>query len=188
MTVTLTPNPKVICEIGCGNMNECRSAQTWYNSSIKHLLFEPNKKFYNDIVKRSGMLDNVYIYNCAILDEEKEVELVDLGSCGHIKGYKSPQISKGESAIEKIQAFPIKYFDKGDIDLLYIDTEGTEYFALLTLYSRPAAINIEMEIKQNNYKNPYFDEIMQWMLMNRYKKIKEIENDYLFIKEEYLSK
>ena len=56
--------------------------------------------------------------------------------------------------------------DKGDIDLLSIDTEGSEWYVLSTMISRPKIISIETHGKF--YINPFLKEIKNWLIENDY--------------------
>jgi len=56
--------------------------------------------------------------------------------------------------------------DKGDIDLLSIDTEGSEWYVLSTMISRPKIISIETHGKF--YLNPFLKEIKNWLIENDY--------------------
>jgi FkbM family methyltransferase len=185
--IDIKPRPRVVFEVGCGNLNETRSFYLWKDSTIDFFLFEPNKNFYHELMRAGGRFRNVHLFNCAILDKEDELELVDHGSCGYLKnfpgapivnniGYPPPDLD----IIYNVKVFPINIFDMGNIDVLYIDTEGTEYFVLKTLISQPSVINIEMEVDGN--KNPHYDEIMQWMQMNRYMFGGKCGNDFIWHK------
>ncbi len=51
--------------------------------------------------------------------------------------------------------------DDGSIDLLSVDTEGSEWYVLKYLKSRPLVISVETHGK--SYLNPFFGEISAWM-------------------------
>jgi hypothetical protein len=55
--------------------------------------------------------------------------------------------------------------DDGSIDLISIDTEGSEWFVLKYITSRPDVISIETHGAA--YTNPYLDEIQRWMREKR---------------------
>ena len=95
-----------------------------------------------------------------------------------------------EHDLEKIliQIKSIKDIDTGDIDILLLDTEGGEFDIIKNLISRPQQISIEMYSFGVKYKNPHFDEIIQWMSENNYEIINNVWNpqgqpvgeDYIF--------
>ena len=56
--------------------------------------------------------------------------------------------------------------DDESIDLLSVDTEGSEWFVLETMLSRPRVISIETHGAR--YVNPHIDKIQSWMRDNGY--------------------
>ena len=64
---------------------------------------------------------------------------------------------------EKIPAIPLSELDPGDIDVLVLDLEGAEWWALSTMISRPEIILIELY-----ENNQYIEEIRQWFFDNDY--------------------
>ncbi len=56
--------------------------------------------------------------------------------------------------------------DDGTIDLLSIDIEGSEWYVLKYLKSRPAVISVETHGKY--YTNPFIAEIKEWMARENY--------------------
>ena len=71
--------------------------------------------------------------------------------------------------------------DKGDIDLLSIDTEGSEWYVLLTIISRPKVISIETHGKY--YINPFIKEIKNWMIENDYEIWFKDKSDTVYFKK-----
>jgi hypothetical protein len=58
--------------------------------------------------------------------------------------------------------------DDGTIDLLSVDTEGSEWYVVKKLVSRPVVISVETHGK--SYLNPYYGEIRCWMAANGYER------------------
>jgi len=71
--------------------------------------------------------------------------------------------------------------DEGDIDLLSIDTEGSEWYVLLTMVSRPKIISIETHGKF--YINPFLKDIKNWMKENDYQVWFKDNSDTVFCKK-----
>lgn len=71
--------------------------------------------------------------------------------------------------------------DEGDIDLLSIDTEGSEWYVLLTMVSRPKIISIETHGKF--YVNPFLKDIKNWMKENDYQVWFKDNSDTVFCKK-----
>jgi FkbM family methyltransferase len=81
-----------------------------------------------------------------------------------------------------VEARLLSDFDDGTIDLLSIDTEGSEWQALQTLKSRPLVLSIETH--GGKYHNPFLPQILGWMRSNGYNKWFRTGSDTVFIKEE----
>ena len=75
--------------------------------------------------------------------------------------HKWAYISRG-SAYNRISKF-----DEGNIDVLFLDTEGTEWFVLKHLLSRPTIITVEVG-DNVNYVNPYIEKIYKLFLFYFY--------------------
>jgi hypothetical protein len=62
---------------------------------------------------------------------------------------------------------PFDAIDDGSIDLLSIDVEGSEWYVLNTMRSRPTVISLETHGK--TYRNPFLPQIRWWMSRNGYR-------------------
>lgn len=71
--------------------------------------------------------------------------------------------------------------DKGDIDLLSIDTEGSEWYVLSTMISRPKIISIETHGKF--YINPFLKEIKYWLKESDYEIWFKDKSDSVFFRK-----
>ena len=69
--------------------------------------------------------------------------------------------------------------DDGTIDLLSVDTEGSEWFVIKHMTSRPAVISIETH--GGMYVNPYLDKLQQWMDDNNYVLWYKDKSDSVFV-------
>lgn len=58
--------------------------------------------------------------------------------------------------------------DDGTIDLLSVDTEGSEWYVVQNLVSRPVVVSVETHGK--SYLNPYYGEISGWMAAHGYER------------------
>ncbi len=73
--------------------------------------------------------------------------------------------------------------DPGNIDILSLDAEGSEYYVLETMKSRPKLIGIETHYQ--NYQNPHLNEILSWFKKNKYLKIGEsLADSYYKLQDE----
>lgn len=182
---------KHICEIGVGHIGVCFSALHWNDTNLKFTLFEPNKKYYKEISVAATGKPNVTIHNVAICDFDGEIELCEKETSSYVEGVQSVMVQceknmYGHNFIPenkyKVRASKLSNFDKGDIDLLLLDTEGGEWFALKNLISRPYKINIETHHSHAAYLNPYLYEIEEWMVINNYKKIRVTHSDSEYVR------
>ncbi len=148
-----------------------------------------------------GALGNVTIHNVAIVERAGPVQMFECNASSFVAGTQSP-IKVNNGFVESdstdgiksiIKGFPyggpahvtvrgatIDEFDNGQIDILAVDTEGCEYWALDKLISRPRLICLETHGQA--YVNPLIDRIVTWMQTNGYAVAGQTESDTLFIK------
>jgi FkbM family methyltransferase len=177
-----------VFEIGVGNPDVCRCSKYLGAKDVECHLFEPHPYAYQNLCFAYNFEKNFHIYNYAIAEEEGESELCLLGDSSFIAGSSSPHSQQSDfdgMKRAKIKCKNIKEFDKGDIDILLLDMEGHEWFVIKNLISRPKRISVEMELLKEDgngfkYKNPYYDEIMEWMKVNGYGLSHIHECDYYF--------
>ena len=98
----------------------------------------------------------------------------------------SPALENDNYQIDAANTFevPCRVFsdlDEGNIDLLSIDIEGGEWYALKHLTSRPKVISVETHGKY--YTNPFLQEINNWIRENGYEIWFKDGSDTVFIKQ-----
>lgn len=171
----------VIYEVGVGPVSTCRSKPYWNEHEC--VLFEPVVSFYKEILNEIPIGSNVKLYNIVIYDYNGKCDFVESSQMSHIKGINSPYTQfKASDGVDKYYTCAkITDFDKGDIDLLFLDMEGAEWFVLKYLISRPGKIIVETELA-SRYKNPFLNEIQKWMQVNRYSKTDTIGADTVWEK------
>lgn len=181
-----------IFEIGVGEVYTCRTKKFW-GSDIECHLFEPNPILYKELVDASKEYKNVHVYNIAITDKSGEEEIFLMNNCSYINNIESPVLlnhGPNSDVIKNAQKIKIKTetidrFDKGNIDILLIDTEGCEWFVLEKLISRPRQITIETNTVGQEGKliyNKNLDKILFWMWQNDYQLALKDQNDSHFMK------
>lgn len=170
----------VIYEIGVGPVWSCRSKPYWARD--KCVLFEPLFSYYKGIENAISKYPNVELHNIAIYDYNGQCNFVENYELSFIKGLNSPHVQFGnKDNVEKsIYCSRISEFDRGDIDLLLLDMEGAEWFALKHLVSRPRKIVVETQIPA--YCNPFLKEIQEWMKINKYGQIDKVGADSVWEK------
>ena len=175
-----------IFEIGVGQIHQCRTLG-YIGTDVECWLFEPNKYSFNEISNRLGQEKNFKLFNLALGSENKTVKLAIHEGASYVIGAKAPALGELNHSDDKyeqteIAMRDIRDFDTGDIDVLLLDAEGSEYDIIKSLVSRPKKIIVEMYSFGVKYTNPYFNEILEWMKTNNYKIVYEHE-DFIFEKQ-----
>jgi FkbM family methyltransferase len=174
-----------IWEVGVGEIDQSRTLQ-FIGTDVECYLFEPNPISFQGIENRLSKESNFKLYNFALGSEDKKANFYLARGSSFIEDVISPEIAGNPNAKEQkekivIDIKDIKNYDKGDIDILLIDTEGSEYDIIKSLISRPQKIIVEMYSFGVKYKNPFYDQIIEWMKLNHYKTTHEDE-DFIFEK------
>ncbi len=176
---------KKVFDIGAFSFESLSSLKNLFDGDFV-TVFEPHPLRFQELKKFESVFHNLTVLDYAISDKIGTLELVDAGPSSFARGLSSPAVcNDGKDGSEKgfvVNCSTLDVFDAdGDIDILYMDTEGSEYFALQKMISRPELIQIEMEWR--NYKNPYFSEIQKWMRSNKYCFAGIIESDHIYVRD-----
>ena len=182
--------PKWLLEVGVGDYNVCRSKYFWKTAFC--YLFEPHPSYYLDLIFRTNSLHNIKIYNIAITDKIGTGFLYLKNNCSFIEQddtiFEDKKIFSEDEILIKfpVMTSRISNFDKGNYDVLFLDTEGSEWWCIKNLISRPLFISVEMRIDSD--KNKYTNEILNWLEENNYVKLSESsdKNDDFYIKRSVL--
>lgn len=190
---------KVFCEVGVYFWNENGKNYSRLEQQVKDnkkvILVEPLPKCIENIKFYIGNKDNVILYPYAISDKNGKTIIYNEGAsafinevrgkapCNSNNYYDTPESRKiQESEIIEVETVTFDKIDSGDIDVLFIDIEGSEYFVIKNLVSRPKIISIESDYQ--NYINPYLSEIENWMKQNNYMYWYKTESDTFYKKYE----
>lgn len=115
---------------------------------------------------------NIEIFPVAVWDYNGTVQLSKAAASTFVTELESsPAIVNDKYKIRDEDTFevPCRIFsdiDDGTIGLLSIDIEGSEWYVLKYLKSRPAVISVETHGKY--YTNPFIAEIQDWMERENY--------------------
>lgn len=131
---------------------------------------------------------NLRVVNAAVVGEKREptVTFYECNASSYVAGVNSParQNDGFQEGVDKrsytVPAITMDEIDNGQVDVLLSDTEGSEYYCLLNLKSRPKVI--VLELYGQGYINPKIHEIAHWMLREGYGLVGRDETDALFIK------
>jgi len=204
--------PRTLLEVGPAAPDEnCRT--DWYarngyncifvegNPKLCYYLnngYEKTPEFYDNCLNikeklnhtYSGYRDNpnVSIHNAVIVDKPGKTKFYEFHASSFVGGTSSPakthdKYIENEKDLYIIDGFNINHFDNGEIDVLVSDTEGSDYYCIRDLISRPKVIILETHYIYSSYINPFINEINQWMKDNNYKEICKDQSDTLYIKE-----
>jgi FkbM family methyltransferase len=171
-----------IFEIGVGHLHHCRTLQ-YVGTDVECWLFEPNPECFEELSLNLGDKSNFKLFNYALGGESKEIKLFLSGPSSFIEGVNAPEKNNNPNAENTLKSINVKMksiqeIDAGDIDILLLDTEGSEFDIIKHLKSRPKQISVEMYSFGVKYKNPHFDEIIRWMNENKYEIADNVWNPY----------
>ncbi|MFC2135952.1 FkbM family methyltransferase [Bacteroidota bacterium] len=151
---------------------ETSNIRDYVKTGVKCTLVEPDPKSIQLIKEHYSDLSNVELHEVALFDYNGEIELVQRCASTFVKDLpSSPSIINDDYKISDNDKFTVecKTFDKiddGSIDLLSVDIEGSEWFVIKHMVSRPTVISLETH--GASYINPYWNEIINWVDSNNY--------------------
>lgn len=132
-----------------------------------------------------GHLPNVTLHHAAIAPQAGFAKFYERNASSFLEGVTSPAKTNDRYVEDLKDAYTVPtittdMIDPGNVDLLAADVEGSEWFVLEKLVSRPVLICLETH--GNNYVNPNLDKINAWMLINGYKQLGRTESDTVWTK------
>jgi FkbM family methyltransferase len=175
------PMPQVIWEVGANHPNQVHVAPL-IESAERVELFEPHPYFAGELRKHFAADKKVTIHEVALGDQNGPRVLRDDGCSSYLDGVASPRASIGvePGGTVGVLCRTVDYYDRGDIDLLAIDTEGSEWPVIQGLISRPRLICVEMGWQ--HYRNPHADEIRAWMAAQGYRMLETDGQDEVYVR------
>jgi FkbM family methyltransferase len=195
--------PKHVVEVGAFKSDHITCWPFIFDPKCRIQLIEPNPACVAELRSAYAAFPNIEIHECAVAaNDGTSVLLVPqvLKSClcADASAFTtntpwSPYRSREAAGkIERLTATKVKaltfgHFDDGSIQGLTIDTEGSEWFVLAHLKSRPAVICVEME-GPDQYRNPFYDQIDAWMKTHGYAQhsvehVGVVPTDYVYVRE-----
>ena len=163
-----------VCEVGVSLPEMSNILDFIVKDKIKATLVEPDPKCIAAIQKYFEGYDNFILYPFAAYNYTGVLELVQREASTFVSDLPySPAQINDDYHIQKEDTFSVKCIkfddiDDGSIDLLSIDTEGSEWYVLKYLKSHPKVISVETHGK--SYLNPFLTEINAWMKCNGYER------------------
>jgi hypothetical protein len=179
-------NVKKAMEIGVGPVAKCRLLELIDSGCECHLV-EGLPRFQQQMNRCLSSKPNVTLHPVIISNEVGTEQIFDRGEGSWItKLPESPDTMNNGVVVNpayctEVQSITLDMIDPGDIDMMLIDTEGAEWYALEKMTSRPSVIVIETHLIFHKYKNPYMAEIEAWMSDNGYTKLATEDADTMWV-------
>jgi FkbM family methyltransferase len=157
---------------------------------VKCTLIEPDPVSIELIKNHFSGYENVILHEVAIFDQSGKIELVRRDASTFVGALaSSPAIINDSYTIEEsdkfiVEAKTFNEIDDGSIDLLSVDVEGSEWYVIKNMISRPMIISLETHSMM--YVNPFIVQILDWMENNDYKVWYKTRSDTIFIKNNAL--
>ena len=176
--------PAYVAEIGVWHPQTSNIYQ-YIQDGIRTTLVEPDPNSIILIKSQFADYDNVTLYECALCDFNGRVELCQRESSTFVSSLSvSPAIVNDDYEVKQTDKFTAEArlfseIDDGTIDLLSVDTKGSEWFVIKHMTSRPAVISIETH--GGMYVNPYMNKLQQWMDDNNYVLWYKDKSDSVFV-------
>ncbi len=162
-----------VCEVGCGHCTMVQLAPL-FDEAEKVTLVEAFPPFARSLEVQWPSAD---VRCFAVADqEERLVFKLTGGGTKHVVGVGAP--AEGQKPAPEhfhngqisVRGKPFSAVDDGTIDVLSIDVEGSEWFVLKHMKSRPRIIAIEMCSREKpKWRNKYEQEIRQWLAEEGYR-------------------
>ena len=179
--------PAHVAEVGVW-MPEMSNIFDYIEDGIRTTLVEPDGASIERIKDRFGSYENVTLHEVAAYDFEGDLELSQRDASTFVSELDaSPAIVNDGYEVSDDDQFTVKCttFDKvddGSIDLISVDTEGSEWFVIKYITSRPDVISIETHGAA--YTNPHLDKITEWMDSNGYALYFKDKSDSVYVRPE----
>ncbi len=177
-------SPFHVAEVGVWHPHTSNIYQ-YIKGGVKTTLVEPDPDSISLIKSKFSNKNNVTLYEVAIFDSNGEVELYKRESSTFVSSLSaSPALINDDCDIQNVEKFTAKAIlfseiDDGTIDLISIATEGSEWFVIKNMISRPTVISLETH--GGMYVNPYLKELIEWLRKNNYVLWYKDKSDSVFV-------
>lgn len=162
--------PQHVCEVGV-YLPETSNILGFINDGVRATLVEADPVTVEQI-NAYFKGKNITVFPYAVWDRNGSINLSKAAASTFVSELQSsPAIENDKYTVKAEDTFevPCKMFselDDGTIDLLSIDIEGSEWYVLKHLKSRPKVLSVETHGKY--YTNPFMQEIDRWTTANGY--------------------
>jgi FkbM family methyltransferase len=176
---------KNVCEVGV-YLPETSNIIDFIFEGKNSTLVEPNPPAIEAINTFFKEFKNIQLYPFAIYNYNGKLVLSNAEASTFVSELPaSPALTNDNYKINvsknvEVECRLFSEIDKGNFDLLSVDTEGCEWYVLETMKSRPKVISIETHGKF--YINPFMDKIINWINENDYKVWYKDKSDTVYFK------
>ena len=176
-----------VCEVGVFLPEMSNILDFIVKDRVRTTLVEPDTRSIAAIREFFRDYNNVKLLPYAVYEYHGVLELVQRNASTFVSTLPySPAQINDNYAIRQEDTFTVECrkfdeLDDGSIDLLSVDTEGSEWYVLKYIKSRPLVISVETHGK--SYVNPFFKEITGWMAANGYERWWMDKTDTVYYKK-----
>src|ERR1700744_6040554 len=180
-----------VCEVGVWLPEMSNILDFIVRDRVRTTLVEPDPKSIAAIRNYFRDYNNVELLPYAAYDRHGQLELVQRNASTFVSTLPySPAQVNDDYHIRQEDTFTVECrrfdeLDDGSIDLLSVDTEGSEWYVVRKLVSRPTVISVETHGK--SYLNPFHSEIEEWMNAQGYAKWYMDKTDIVYFKKDAFS-
>lgn len=174
-----------LCEVGV-NEPHLSQLKPWLDSGdYDHaLLVEPHPVAGANCERAYGALRGVKVLRCAVGFAAGSAEFIDHGQSSFVASLPtSPaRVNREREDGPRFHARCVTFdqIDPGNLDLLCVDTEGSEWAVIDALQSEPSVVKLETHFVGSGYVNPYLHEILGKMLLYGYRIVHIGADDMVF--------
>ncbi len=181
--------PQHVTEVGV-YLPESSNIIDFARQGIRTTLVEAHPTYIAQIEAYFQNNPHVSLHPVAIADTPGQLNIVARGASTFVEHIAhSPSVVNDAYQLDQddVITVPAERFDRiddGSIDLLSIDIEGSEWYVIKHLKSRPVVISVETHGKL--YINPFLAEITSWMQANGYRIWYKDKSDTVYLKHSTL--
>jgi len=178
--------PRHVSEVGVWHP-QTSNVRGYIHQGIRATLVEPDPESAA-LIRQEFPADNLTLHQVAVFERNGELELCKRAASTFVKSLpSSPTLVNDRFEIDDadtlvVQARVFNEIDDGSIDLISIDVEGSEWYVLQNMLSRPTVISIETH--GGLYTNPYLGEIRAWLDNNHYLIWYKDKSDSVYVRKD----
>lgn len=176
-----------VCEVGVFTP-EYSNIQDFIKAGVRSTIVEANPELVEQLKIYFKDAKNITIHSYAMWDYNGFVILAKAEASSFVTDLKStPALANDKYKINdsntvKVDCRMFSEIDDGTIDLISVDIEGSEWYVLKHMISRPKIISIETHGR--HYTNPFLKNILEWMSKNNYRIWYKNVSDTVFVRND----